>query len=418
MTKDFIELLRKTLPEDEEIRLTGIPGRLKRIYPDYNIEQYGYPKLLKALQSYPDDVKIIELEEFTPPLYNCILLPRREIRKSIATAPVVPAVKEGELGARVGITIKPKNPTPTPTLEPEQEEIPIPIVPVVKADSNEPVKYGSLYGRYRNQPAKEVFAFFPWGNNGNNWDFSFERIAHHAQDENWESGVNGKFAVLKSYLNETFLRVQSQGKILYSENKQRACFNTGLQTSQQKDVILLFEKSYTENVENDVKVDWTFIGVIDSYSQRLSEFGATPEIPTYIEKVDDLVFNLEYEIETNLLHIVDENKDRLPALLRNNPSLARQAIQGAILNLKSQIARNYKMAIPHWFQNKVQLLIPLILNDDGNIDAVLVADRDDDMKMYRFKTILTKEMAYTNARVLCRLDQDWITHAFKSKEVI
>jgi len=88
--------------------------------------------------------------------------------------------------------------------------------------------------------------------------------------------------------------------------------------------------------------------------------------------------------------------------------LARNALEGAIRQLKERIKRNYKLAVPHWYNNKVQLLLPLCITDDNTADVALVAEKDLERKKYMIRTILTMDMAYLDARIICTPDRHWL----------
>jgi len=105
---------------------------------------------------------------------------------------------------------------------------------------------------------------------------------------------------------------------------------------------------------------------------------------------------------------VKQNSDRLPEVFQGNERLAMTAIQGATEFLKEKIRRNYKIAIPHWYKDKIQLLLPLNISSDEKADMALVADKDKDRRIYRIKTALTMDMAYIDARLICRPDREWL----------
>jgi len=276
--------------------------------------------------------------------------------------------------------------------------------------------YQSLNKRYREQDPREVFAHFPYnGPAGETWEAPFERLARIAKDEDWSfhrqefknQYINQDFPILTNYLNYTFLRLQEEDKIQFSEEGDKACFNTGLQTPRGKDIFATFFKN-NEAVDRE-QPDWTLYAFVDSYSDKLEPFHPLPNIATYIEDVNDLVFNLEYDIEPNLDHFLQHNEDRLPEVLQGNIRMAENVINGAIQELKGLIRRNYKIAIPHWYEGNIQLLLPMVLtNDDGIADLALVVERDDVRKIYRGKTMLTMDMAYVDARLITKPADEWL----------
>lgn len=281
------------------------------------------------------------------------------------------------------------------------------------------MEYKSLYKRYRAQDEREVFALFLYKRKSReSWEAPFEKLAKMAKEEQWDfqrpefknekKYTNQKYPILTNYLNYTFLRIQEEDKFVCSKEKDKVCFNTGLQTQRGKDIFATFY-SNTEASERN-QPDWIFYGFSDSYSEKMEPFSPNPELASYISDVHDLVFNIDYQIEPNLEHIISQDlEERLPEELQGNTRMAQNAINGAIQSLRDKIRRNYKIAIPHWYEGKIQLLLPLILTNEEEIaDLALVVDRDDSRKIYRGKTILTMDMAYIDARLITKPADDWL----------
>lgn len=278
------------------------------------------------------------------------------------------------------------------------------------------MRYDSLNKRFRDQDPRTIFALFPYqGKAGETWETPFETLANLARTEDWRFKRSESIArypnqglpILTNYLNYTFLRLQDEEKIVYSVEGDKACFNTGLQTQRGKDIFATFFRN--KRAEECNQPDWVLYAFCDSYSNKLAPFDPLPELANYITNVEDLVFNTEYEIEPNLDHFLDRNVDRLPEVLQNNLQIATNVINGAIQSLIDSIRRNYKIAIPHWYDNRIQLLLPLALtNDDGIADLALVVDRDDKRRIYRGTTILTMDMAYLDARLITKPADEWL----------
>ncbi len=200
-------------------------------------------------------------------------------------------------------------------------------------------RYNRLVRAYKEQPCEEVFSHFGYNSGaGETWETPYERLAGLAKTEEpgrWNfttasfrrDGQN--FPVLTNYLNYTFLRAQEQDKIVYS-NDEKACFNTGLQTDNEKDIFATFYRNKRAAEFN--APGWTLSGFVDSYSKALTPFrDALPDIPTYIEDASDLVFDINYSIEVNIDHIVRVHQDRLPACIQGNRTLAMTALEGATI---------------------------------------------------------------------------------------
>jgi hypothetical protein len=131
-----------------------------------------------------------------------------------------------------------------------------------------------------------------------------------------------------------------------------------------------------------------------------------PDIATYISDPNDLVYDIRLgEVDVNHRHIW-QNKERLPINLQDSEHMAKNCIKGAVKSLHSRIIRNYKLAIPHWYESKIQLLLPLCLINDTAADVTLVVDKVNNK--YKARTILTMDKEYVNARLITQPDRDWL----------
>lgn len=280
--------------------------------------------------------------------------------------------------------------------------------------------YESLGPRYRDQNRSTIFGFFPYRDDqGETWETPFERLASKAKKgEEWNfrrpefRRPNVHLPILHNYLNYTFLRLQEQDKIAFTADGEGACFNTGLLTPDEKELFAVFARHQRAGGDGEF-CDWLFKGFHDSYAQALAPYrSALPEVATYFEDASDLVFDVGYDIDINIGHILDEpeNQERLPPELRGNRTLALNTIEGATRFLKKRIIRNYKTAIPQWYApaKRIQLLLPLSLTAPDRADLALVAEKDTAARLYRVRTALRMDMAYSNARLLTRPDREWL----------
>lgn len=276
-----------------------------------------------------------------------------------------------------------------------------------------PTNYTSFVRRYKDQPAAEVFAHLGYrGDQGESWETPYEKLARMAKPEEWDfhrsqfKRPGQAFPVLTGYLNYTFLRLQELDRIAYAGDDSRACFNTGLQTPNEKDIFATFFRNRLA-AEREQPA-WNLFGFFDSYSDKLSDFRPLPKIANYVEDPANLVFDTSYEFEINFDHIFDQSKDRLPEILRDNRTLAISAIQGSVQLVAQKVIRNYKVAIPHWHEGRMQLPLPLNLTSENEADLALVADKDEARGIYRIRTVLTMDMAYVDARLITRPDREWL----------
>ena len=273
--------------------------------------------------------------------------------------------------------------------------------------------YENLFRRYKDQDPRKIFAHFGWRSDlGETWETPFKKLAEKAKEEDWDfqrpefKKPGTSFPIIASYLNYTFNRLLQQGKIKYSSDNSRACINTGLHTPEGKDIYATFYR--TGFAEEKAMPDWTLFGYFDAYSDKVRDFEPLPDIATYIDDPGELVFDHRFELEVDYQHILTKNKDRLPDVLQTSATLARNAVEGAIRQLKERLKRNYKLAVPHWYNERVQLLLPLSITDDSTADVALVAEKDTPRNKYMVRTILTMDMAYLDARIICAPDRQWL----------
>ena len=288
-------------------------------------------------------------------------------------------------------------------------------------------RYESLYQKSKTQDRKTAFAYFKLprvereadGQSPNFW-LPFYPLADLAQVEPWQSNEmvdgerkfpKGNLEILASHLNFTFLRLQEEDKILFSSDGTRACFNTGLLDRRHGyDIYAFFER----NRDKEDSPDWVFSQWAtkpDAERRNLLEgFSGLPLVAEYFnaENYRELFFHLECSTIVVDRHVIEDNLELFPPMLRDDLRRADVAVACAVDRLYAQLKRNYKLAVPHWHDGHIQLLLPLCLTDFNKADLALVVERVDAQKCYVARTILTMDMAYQDARRICRPDSEWL----------
>jgi hypothetical protein len=185
-----------------------------------------------------------------------------------------------------------------------------------------------------------------------------------------------------------------------------ACFDTGLATFQQQHIYAVFEKNLNQEV-----APWYWRS-FSTLSDRQFPWTSRDDLPRLAEYFDDpaeLIYDRRLDLGLDYDHILEDHlHDRFPDLLRDMPTLARNALMGAEAQIKDRVYRNYKTAVPQYWRGRIQLLLPLCLQEDGRADLALVVEKEADARAYRGNTVLTLDMAYSNARLLARPDRDWL----------
>lgn len=78
---------------------------------------------------------------------------------------------------------------------------------------------------------------------------------------------------------------------------------------------------------------------------------------------------------------------------------------------------NYKTAVPVYFpsRNKMSILLPLSFRNNEKVEAALVVENAPQSNTYIAPTILDLPMAYSNARLVSKLESDWLNQDFFSE---
>ena len=90
-----------------------------------------------------------------------------------------------------------------------------------------------------------------------------------------------------------------------------------------------------------------------------------------------------------------------------NSDIPLETLNGVIGKAIEKIKANYKLAVPHYYKNKIQLLVPLCFGKNENPDVALVLDQQKNGN-YLATTCLSMEMAYIDARLIARPESNWL----------
>lgn len=280
----------------------------------------------------------------------------------------------------------------------------------------------------------------------------YEELAKMAIPEDWTLHRNKQtieLGMLKIYINHTFLRLLHENKVLIKHNKDTpyAAFNTGLVDNRYLPIYALFDPNPNQKQPWQLKC---FCIAGEDYGKMLvKEFSPLPERAEYITDPKDIFYNyhsgkpyIDYD------HIIIENAERLPFSFFKrlqfdeftckdcssmNPeelenykndlkytlkfkdcdsyNIAKMHFDSALEEALNRVRWNYKTAIPMYYPRTktVSLLFPLRLDKrSDSVDVALVVERQSS-GAYIGHTILTLEMAYQNARLICRPDSDWLS---------
>ncbi len=304
----------------------------------------------------------------------------------------------------------------------------------------------------------ENFAFVDWNR-------LLPNLAELAQNEKWGFSDDAEdYSILQSYICYTYDRLVYEDKISFSEDGKYAAMNTGLVNSTYDDIFLLFELTAGHNIcvgcccAGSEPYGKTLFSQIDFNTNY-------PERAAYFQNLSDLIMDTSKTVMLDKKHIIKDNVNRFPApylcavftaaksknglstedaalydtaltalgALQNDtvPNEMQRAhwrtvrdciddlvynkigeeLENAVRHAVKTINLNYRIAIPSYFPTKqtMSLLIPLSLQlSTEKPDVVLTLSRVPSGN-YQGETILSLEMAYTDARLICKPQSDWLS---------
>lgn len=250
------------------------------------------------------------------------------------------------------------------------------------------------------------FAFFP------QYDKAIDYLAHSLADkEDWDfsDSIDKNNSILKNYLEFTYRKLLQEKKVCYTNDNKFACFNTGLVTANLEDIFGFFEEY--KSPKPNFKTPFCFKGFLKKSDHSILKYfsSSIPDIADFFDKPELLIFNPKYELIPDLDHIIGDNLQRFPAHLQNaDMAELRRQLHGAIEETRKKARSNYKIAVPQYYGNQIQLLLPLHLTSGSpNPDLALVIHRLND-NTYTARTCLTLKMAYNNARLIVKPQSNWL----------
>ena len=225
-----------------------------------------------------------------------------------------------------------------------------------------------------------------------NWNDYTKQLSQKAIQENWSNDTYPNNGILANYLVKTYEKLSSERNIVIG--KDYALFNTGLFTK-------YYDSIYAYHSRKEVQF-------LTGYELGGIGIAERPERANYFENPELLLFDWHYKIDVHYPHILEdkENQKRIPKEVLESKNIINN-FDGAINKMKKRVSANYKLAIPQYFEGKIQLLLPLCLANDDIPDMALVVTKIGNV--YRGHTCLTLDMAYNNARLIARPEINWLS---------
>lgn len=238
------------------------------------------------------------------------------------------------------------------------------------------------------------------------WDI-IPSLVEKAEEEDWTGRSSAQYSVLASYITFTYERVKRENKICQSSDGMWTAFNTGLLTPEGEKLFGMFEMSKYPGKET-----WAFEGWYENTNGSFYEHfpHPQPKATEYFFPATNLVYDFTRTLTLNTTQIM-QNIDLVPPQFRDAPDQAMWLLENAKRGLLlTRLRRNYKLAVPQWDprSNKkdVELLLPIDLDGSGEADLALVVSSSHGE--YQGNSVLSLDMAYSNARLIARPDSEWL----------
>jgi hypothetical protein len=254
------------------------------------------------------------------------------------------------------------------------------------------------------------FAFIP------NWYDKLKILEGLIPQEKWKYvdttlSRNTINPILENYLCHTFKRLLFERNLLPEDEKNKkiyidahcACINSGLLNQDNEFIFLYFDVNQNANQQPYKFRDF----FAESHTFLRNNVPVLPSKVQLITNLSEVIFDTNKIIQLDVPHILTR-KDRLPASIRNrtNPDLTR-ALYGALGITKKRVEANYKLAELQYFEDKMQFLLPLCLENNDTVSVALAIDNVGGQ--YLGKTCLPIEVGYNNARVIANPKSNWLT---------
>lgn len=301
------------------------------------------------------------------------------------------------------------------------------------------------------------------------FDKQIATLAALALPESWSLGSapRDRFFVLKSYIKYTFAKANADKLIWISEDGKYAVFNTGLVDKNYGYIYVVFDASRTSDPD---KAPWIFNSFCIAGKGRegrlLSDnFRDLPPAVKYFSQISDIsyiftdkekpadqapdlqmdhfankldrfplafvkdIFRFNSEALEKLKNVPTKDSPQnkafwsgLSEILQgdakaydNFSTAVNQAVRKAVL----RASWNYRTAIPSYFptQDKMSILLPLSFVTDDHAEVALVVEKKKASDKYTAPTVLNLAKAYSNSRLVCRIESDWLNPSLISDDV-
>lgn len=218
---------------------------------------------------------------------------------------------------------------------------------------------------------------------------------------------------LKNYLIHVFRRIEEEGKIAFGKDNRGAdyaCFHTGLVTRTYEEIFAYFTPNRKRYHPAGYlqQPRWALKAFAPESDYLMSYFPERPEMACFYTDPAELIFDPARRLVPDYDHIVGERESRFPEKFRSwGREELLNRLRNAIHLAERRVRRNYRTAVPQYYDGAIQLLLPLCLESPDHADMALVVAREHEI--YRAQTVLPLSWAYQNARLIAPPEALWLT---------
>jgi len=235
------------------------------------------------------------------------------------------------------------------------------------------------------------------------WDYRSLDPEYDPDDEHRDAAL----PVLRNYIYYIFAHAVELDSVTVANDGSYAAFNTGLLTDNWEQIYGFFTRNKAQSKDGKrwVLDSWR----LESDKKLLAQITRLPALVKFHDKnISDFFYDTSCRLQIQKDHIISDerNLQRFPSNMRGDKELCLSALDAAEKRLIDRVDRNYKVAVPQWYKGRVQLLVPLCLRTKKRADLALVVERHG--QFYVGETALKIGWAYSNARLICKPESDWL----------
>lgn len=246
-----------------------------------------------------------------------------------------------------------------------------------------------------------------------NWSAQLQALAKITSPEIWHDHRQGRsFSILENYVLETFRILNREGgtyRMVRHKKPDLLIWNTGLLTPNGEEIFARMEHLVSPPGQTGYlrTPSWRLSGFYPESDRRIPELLQKPPLALHFVPHGRLLPDPTLPLLPDLDHLMKRHH-RLPGFWTLLPKEEKlQRLRGIFHRLEIVLRRNPRLAVPQWYEESIQYLLPLDLGDGrGPIGAFVLNDHDGKL---RVQTILQLEWAYQNARLLGPLQYTWLS---------